>query len=88
MNDLRAGSRFQGHALGAVLARSALTVVFLAVERRSGALLAVKAPAPELAGEPRLRERLRHERAVGWSSGTRTWSGCGRCRRIRTGLAW
>ena len=63
--ELRAGSRFGGYRIEAAVGRGGMATVYRAEHVHLRRQVALKVPAPELAGDPGFRERfIRESRAA------------------------
>jgi eukaryotic-like serine/threonine-protein kinase len=65
MNQLQPGERFEYFRIEALAARTTMTTIYRATDLRSGQLVAIKIPHPELECDPVFYSRFQRERAIG-----------------------
>ncbi len=65
MTTLKAGETLDHYRLEAVVGRGGMSTLFRATDLRTGRLVAVKVPHPEMESDPVLLERFRREEEIG-----------------------
>src|SRR5450755_2873411 len=65
MTELLAGDRLDHFQIDRLVARSGMASIFQATDTRTGAIVALKVPHPEVEGDPALFDRFEREEKIG-----------------------
>src|SRR5713226_9182929 len=65
MNSFHPGDLLDHYRIDALVARSGMATIFRAIDTRTGRVVAIKIPHPEMEGDPLLFDRFNREDEIG-----------------------
>src|SRR5580700_8897858 len=65
MSPLHSGAKLDHYNIESLVARSGMASIYRATDSRTGRLVAIKVPHPEVEGDPLFFDRFKREEAIG-----------------------